>query len=627
VPNIYKPKINVMKIIMLICFALLSLSGYADGPVISGNIFSYPNDIEEYTVTWDQWDNTYETYANVTWTVNGGTVISSDKHSITIQWNSLPGYLDGSATIEIVEDLGGQAGSQQVTLTNETQSPSDFCSGILGPAKVFIDFGAGSNPGSALSVSNISYQYNANCALVQDEYTVRNSLIACRSLWHNIPNDHTGNTNGYFLMVNAAKSKGSIYQTSITGLTPSFRYEFSAWCGNLYNIVSNSAQNPKIKFEIYDNGNLIASSGEIEIGVSLPNFTWQKIGFMFDLPFGVNSIDIVISSTRKSKDEGNDFAIDDISFAPCYPGIIASFSSTSIVDIAHTCLNGTVNLYSSWPSIIPFTNPSFQWQRSPDNGYSWNDIPGATSINYIKIENTSGIYQYRIRSYETANPSLSVTSNAIIYYVQKLVVDPRTTYFYSCPGVSPSGQLPPGQVRFENSNPQELYNLHFTYLWSPSTYMSNPIGVPGYVNLPVATNPPVNGAAAPNNVYNYTLTVTNTEYGCTGSNTQTASVYVPRPVAIPNAFTPEPNSHTNTLFRPLNIQDYPGSEFWVWNRYGNNVFYSHGPTLLDYSWDGTYNGAYQEIGNYTWRVNIVGCPNNIVGPSNGAPYGNVLLIR
>jgi gliding motility-associated-like protein len=106
--------------------------------------------------------------------------------------------------------------------------------------------------------------------------------------------------------------------------------------------------------------------------------------------------------------------------------------------------------------------------------------------------------------------------------------------------------------------------------------------------------------------------------------------YNPRRVAVPTAFTP--GATTNNLFRPINLQDYPGGEFWVWDRWGNLIFHSTGPTLLDYSWNGRYsNGQPCETGNYVWRVAIPGCPNNILNGAGGSqatnPFGNVLLIR
>ncbi|MEJ7822743.1 MAG: T9SS type B sorting domain-containing protein [Chitinophagaceae bacterium] len=614
-----------MKIILHIFFTLLSINCIA-GP-ISGNTSVSPGSVETYTVTWDAWNSTYENYANVTWNVTGGSVINSDKHSVTIQWNTLEGYLDGSGSIDVSEDLGGQSSQQSITIVNNTESPSEFCNGSLGQAGIAVDFGSGNNPGPPLPNGTTTYQYNASCSLLPGEYTVVNNSNLCRSLWHNIPQDHTGNANGYFLMVNANDGRNEIYRTTVSGLTTAFRYEFSAWVGNLYN--NTGGQDPNIRFEIYDlSGNLLKSSGTIRIPVTLPTFQWQKVGFMFDIPPGNTSVQVVIVNTRRSTDnQGNDMVIDDISFAPCYPPIAASFSTSSIIDRAHICNNGTVNLYASWPSTIPFQNPAYQWQRSTDNGFSWSDIPGANSINYVQTENSPGIYQYRMFSYETSNPSQSVLSNIIIYYVQLMTVEAKTTNIYACSS-SPSSEQLVGLYNLQYSDPAE--SLSFTYLWSPSTYISNPYVNPSYISLPPAQSPPPpNGPPQPAINYYYTLTVTNTNYGCSASNTQTVSLYNPRKVHVPSAFTPNGDG-LNDFFYPINIEDYPGAKFWVYNRFGQVVFYSQGPATREaYSWDGKFNGIPQGSAVFPWIVEIPGCPSNIYSASDGEgkSKGTVTLIR
>ncbi len=617
-----------MKTVLLFCFSLLFINAHAtEGATISGNTSVWPGDIETYNVSWESWNSTYQNYANVGWDVTGGTIISSDKTSVTIQWNTLEGYLDGTGSIAVNEDLGGQNAAMSITITNSVQSASGFCSGILGPAKVFVDFGSGSNPGAALASGTTTYQYNSSCALDVGQYTIVSNSNLCRSLWHNIPSDHTGNTNGYFLMLNASNSRNEIYRTTVTGLTTSLKYEFSAWVGNLYN-VTGAQQDPNIRFEIYDpNGFLIASSGTIVVPVTSPTFQWQKIGFMFDLPPNVSSVQVVVVNARSTTtNEGNDMVIDDISFAPCYPGIIASYSSSSIVDKAHTCNSGTVNLYSSWPSAIPFANPSYQWQRSADDGASWTNISGATTVNYTQTESAPGVYQYRMFSYETSNPSQNIISNGLIYYVQMIVVDALTTNFYTCNGASASGQMP-AMYRFLYSDPADAPTHNYTFLWSPSTYISNPNTASAYITLPGIPPPSDSGPAQPPVNYTYTFTVTNANYGCSASNTQTASVINPRKIGVPNAFSPNGDG-VNEVFVPINIEDYPGSTFSIYNRWGTRVFYSEGPTKLNYTWDGTYYGVPQPQEVYFWVVTLKGCPNNIISSSGeGVPHGDVTLLR
>jgi hypothetical protein len=600
----------------------------ADGSTISGNLTPLCGTTEIYNVTWQDWNSTYETHAQVTWSVDKGIIISYTNHSIVIEWNNCAseGYFDVYGSISVSESLGGQQGSVGVFFENLLTSSPEFCNGILGPPSVVVNFGSGNNPGAPLPSGATTYQYGTNCALQVGEYTIRNNSINCRGLWHNLTQDHTGNPNGYFLMINANDSRNEVYRAGVSNLNPSFRYEFSAWVGNLY--VNGSGQDPNIRFEIYANGGLIARSGLIAVTVTAPTFQWQRIGFMFDIPPGVSSLEIVVVNTRNTTaNEGNDMVIDDISFAPCYPSLLASFSNSGIVDRSYTCNNGTVNLFSSWPSVIPFNNPSYQWQRSANNGGTWANISGATSSNYTQTEPNPGIYMYRMYCYETATPAQYVISNEITYYVQLLVVEPRTTDFLSCNGSIPSGHLL-GLFNLLYSEPNNPNALSYTYSWSPATYLNSPNSYSPFAIFPTPPPPPAGGNPPQPINYTYTLTVTNTNYGCVGSNTQIARVKAIRKVGVANAFAPAQAS-PNNVFVPINIEDQPGSEFSVWNRWGQRIFYSTGPTKLDYTWNGTYQGVLQPGDVYFWAVNLIGCPGFIYSASNGngVPYGNVTLLR
>lgn len=596
---------------------------------ITGEVFVYPSTREVYIVTWESWNQTNELYSNVKWTVTGGTVIESDKHSITIEWNELEKqYMDGFGQISVQEDLGNQEAELKITITNTAESPSEFCDGILGPPIIAENFGSGNNPGSPLPIGTTTYQYNSNCALNVGQYTIVNNSIGCRSLWHGISQDHTGNPNGYFFMVNANERRNEIYRKRVYNLSSQFSYEFSAWVGNLYN--TSGAQEPNIKFEIYNSndGKLISSSGVIAIHETTPTFQWQKVAFMFQIPSGVSSIDVVLTNTRRETDNiGNDMVIDDIAFAPCYPNIVASFSNSANIGKFHLCNNGNATLFSSWPGVIPFQNPQYQWQRSIDEGIHWSNIPGANNISYLQIESSPGIYHYRILAFESSNPSLTLISNELIFYVQKLVVEAGTTNLFACNGSNASGNIE-GEFTLQYSDPDEASTLAYTSLWSPSTYINYPTSNPTFINIPSpGAPPPPNGSPLPPTTYSYTLTVTNSNYGCSSSNIQTVKVYNPRKVGVANAFAPN-QAPPNNVFVPINIEDYPASKFWVYNRWGQTVFYSQGPTKLDYSWNGTFNGSPQPMDVYTWTVELTGCPTNITSSSGeGIPHGDVTLVR
>lgn len=621
-----------MKTLLLFLSTIIfHLYSKADNP-ITGNVSVVPNAVETYTVNWDNWTTTHEYYANVYWSVYNGTVISSDKHTVTIQWDDIPTWQNAIASVEVSEDLGGTTGALEVNIVNYILGSSTSCEGILGPSAIFVNFGSGNNPGPALPAGSTTYNYSSTCYFSPGYYTRYNLInLSCNNNWLQLTQDHTpGDINGYMMVIDGEESRGEVFRTTVNGLTQAFGYEFSVFVANLMNPnVSDEPNNslPRMRFEIQDmSGNLISRSDITEVEYS-PLDPWKKVSFLFDLPAGSTSVQIVLFNESGIR-VGNDFAVDDISFAPCYPPILASYSNSDIVTKAYTCNNGSNTLYSRWPtSFVPFTNPAYKWQRSSNNGTTWVDIPGANSTSFTQNETVGGIYQYRIYAYESANPSQFVISNAITFFVQKMIVEAKPYNFYNCiPAPAPLN--PNYYLQYSDPNGPAL---NYTFTWSPgtnlsSTTVSNPIlSLPqlpeaNFWNWQAPSPPPV--------LYNYTLTVQNTNFtGCSASNTQTVAHYNPRKVVIPTAFTPD-NDGTNDLFRPLNIQDYPGGEFWIYNRWGNLVFHSTGPTLLDFSWDGKVNNIPQEIGAYTWQVTIPGCPTYILnGNGTNNPYGTVDLIR
>lgn len=614
-----------MKAIICSIGCLLSNCLYAIDNPISGNITPSPGSIETYTIAWENWNSEHENMADVYWMVSNGTVLSYDKHSATIQWNTTR-WINEEGNITVFENTWSVNGFLEVSLYSPEEGLSENCNGILGQPLVFESFGSGSNPGPAYP--NCSYAYKPYCAVQSGEYTRVNSTFACRSLWRELPSDHTPNdVNGYMLLIDGDDKRGIVFSTTVTtGLTSSFQYEFSAYLANLTS--GSGFERPKVRFEIFNGATKIAESGDFRIFYDVNN-PWQRISMMVHVPFGSTSLTILLINQNNDPD-GNDFVVDDLSFAPCYTPIIASFSNTEYISKSYTCNNGTVNLFASWPPnfIIPFSNPQFKWQRSTNNG--WIDIPGATSMAYTQNESVGGIYEYRVIAFESSNPSFYLTSNTLIYFVQKMVVDAKTFNIYSC-NPSPVQLSPNYFLQYTDITGSAYYYNNYT--WSPGTYLSSTTISAPTISLPALVPPNLNSSTTPPPItYTYTFSVQNIAFpACSASNTITVLHHNPRKVVVPTAFTPNGDG-VNDLFRPLNLQDYPGGEFWVWNRWGNLVFYSQGPTLLNYSWNGNYsNGQPADLGNYVWRVSIPGCPNNIWNGAGGNqinnPYGNVELIR
>lgn len=90
-------------------------------------------------------------------------------------------------------------------------------------------------------------------------------------------------------------------------------------------------------------------------------------------------------------------------------------------------------------------------------------------------------------------------------------------------------------------------------------------------------------------------------------------------VYIPNSFTPNADSK-NDVFKATVFADSPKKfELYVYNRYGQIVFYS---TDITKGWDGTFNGKLQPVSGYTWH-----CIYQFDGKMLNNETGTVLLIR
>ncbi len=168
--------------------------------------------------------------------------------------------------------------------------------------------------------------------------------------------------------------------------------------------------------------------------------------------------------------------------------------------------------------------------------------------------------------------------------------------------VEPDSVLPPDQ-------PIHCYNLStggYSYFWDfgDSTYSEEIEPVHQYYT---------------EGTYDIKLIVTSDKY-CVDSMTLASEVYV-LPygrVIFPNAFTPNGDGK-NDLFLPADYGAIKNYEFYIYNRWGEQVFESFDP---DEGWDGKFKGELVPQDVYVWMIKGV--------YKNGTPFsdaGNVTLLR
>jgi len=300
---------------------------------------------------------------------------------------------------------------------------AQLCQGSLGDPVVKITFGAGPNPGPPLG-GVTSYQYVANDCPQDGFYTVRNQTSSCFFFtWTSLQNDHTGDPNGYFMLVNANYQPSDFYVKTVKGLCPGTTFEFAAWIinMNLPGICRGAAIKPNITFstETTDR-NVLQSVNTGDIPAS--NFPqWKQYGFYFQTPAGDS--EVVIRMTNKAPGGcGNDLALDDITFRPCGPDVAVSVDGVA-GDTVNVC-EGQNNVYTLNSQLSSgYNNPAFKWQFSADSGQTWADISNAYDSIYVKPQTGVGDYEYRVTAAEAGNinnPACRVNSKVIAVDVNPL---------------------------------------------------------------------------------------------------------------------------------------------------------------------------------------------------------------
>lgn len=280
----------------------------------------------------------------------------------------------------------------------------ELCTGSLGDPIVNITFGSGSSPrGPALSPDITNYTYTGSTALydiADGYYTIASSTSGMNQHWFTT-DDHTpGDVNGYMMVINASETPGDFYKIRVDGLCPGTKYEFAAWVMNL--LTGYDGLKPNITFTITTiDGKPVRQyqTGDIPQHSSA---TWVQYGFFFETPANTSSVLLTMSNNGPGG-QGNDLALDDITFRPCGPDIVVSASLPDSPKNIQYCEGDDIDLNLSADISSGFQSPVTMWQMY-QNG-SWTDIPGdINSVHLPVIKNASpGNYSYRLTVGEAAS--------------------------------------------------------------------------------------------------------------------------------------------------------------------------------------------------------------------------------
>lgn len=293
---------------------------------------------------------------------------------------------------------------------------AQLCEGNLGDPVVEIDFGFGTSKGDALGSTITAFTYKASGELDEGQYTIANTTSGLKNnAWH-VTSDHTGNANGYMMVINSAvlANEGVFYTKTVSGLCPNTTYEFSAWLINIMNpSVGTDQYHPDVTFRISGtSGNVLGTYNTGDINQTSSG-EWLQYGLFFTLN---NETEVVITilNSAPSAHPGNDIALDDIAFRPCGPTIINSINNEDTSNLS-VCQNENVTYEFQADVSSGYSDPQYQWQTSNDNGTTWTDISGEETPNYTFADTTtSGNFLYRLTVANGSNinsPSCRITSD------------------------------------------------------------------------------------------------------------------------------------------------------------------------------------------------------------------------
>jgi gliding motility-associated-like protein len=536
---------------------------------------------------------------------------------------------------------------------------AQLCQGSLGDPIVDIDFGSGSSVhAGALPSGQTSYTYSYADFPMDGSYTVENSTAGSGSTWWSTT-DHTGNSGGYMMVVNASISLTDyFYRKTVTGLCPGTVYEFASWVMNL--LRSSDLSPPNITFSIETtDGTVIKSytTGSIPL-TSSP--VWKQYGFYFSTPAGVSTVVIVMRNNSAGGRPANDIALDDITFRPCGPTVTAVIAgSTAVRDTV--CQGSALTVHLQGSVSTGYTNPDYQWQKLV-NG-AWQDIPGADFLEYVFLVSdfSQGEYSFRLAASEGGNFSYlqcRVESNDVILTV---IPAPMAKYgivtgdvCVNQPVVFTDSSQTTGAVTYlwnfgdggtsSVKDPTHIYSQSGTYTTSLiiSTSLGcsdtlertiivilRPVPVAKFTVYPtdttifyatIAFTDESSGASSCSinwgdgtvtdcsttthkypdpGVYDVTEIVANGA-GCTDTAHRTVTIRAVFKFYIPNAFTPDGDG-LNDVFRPVlsSAEDYT---FLVFNRFGQLLFETHD---IHAGWDGQYKGELCPTESYIYKISLL----------------------
>ncbi|CAN5223040.1 hypothetical protein BH11BAC6_BH11BAC6_04360 [soil metagenome] len=303
-------------------------------------------------------------------------------------------------------------------------------------------FGTGTGVSTVLP-GTVTTQYIAGTNPMDEEtYLLSNDAYNGNNTKYVNLTDHTGNTNGRMMIVNADVNNYKLFEDAVTIPCANLKYTLIVNAANIMNDTYNTfcdafggTVQPKLAFIIRNaaNNKILAngSTGDIT------ERSWNAFGMKFVMPAGVTSIKIQIYNTGEGGC-GNAVAIDDIQFGICDP---LPYVATALPSAG--CLGSTSTFNTSLSDTSGMSSYlQYQWQSYTDAASGWVNISNANTTDYSisPVTSTSDQQYYRIivsASGNSGNSACQYTSNAVKLTIKDTSTSPiivKSNRLFACPG-------------------------------------------------------------------------------------------------------------------------------------------------------------------------------------------------
>lgn len=261
-----------------------------------------------------------------------------------------------------------------------------------------------------------------------------NAVIVLSSGCFNTPSGTT-NSGGNYLAVNAGAGFLPFYKATVT-VTPNTIYDIGFFASIINDVTGNIG--------VYINGKKVGETGALSTA-----FSWNYFKFQYDVPPGITTLNLDLRAELPFA-SGNDFAVDDISFAPALAGVQAFGCDNNL----YLSQNTSTGIYSVNTAAAPYT---------------FGLIGSASTLNYnaTGINPVDGI-MYAITS---TNNLISISSTGATTSLGAVTGLPAGTYV--------AGEFDNlGNYYVKSGATNQMYRINVT------TLTATLITLTGAVNLP-----------------------------------------------------------------------------------------------------------------------------------------------